>query len=94
MAFNAAARAARQVALDMLLLRLLPCVLVLLAGCASLPAHEPAPPQFAISEVSGTFLGRAANAALPAGDPQLSGYRLLADGPAAFDTRLPPWREK
>ncbi|HKW85088.1 MAG TPA: phospholipase D-like domain-containing protein, partial [Burkholderiaceae bacterium] len=72
----------------MLLLRLLPCVLVLLAGCASLPAHESAPPQFAVSEVSGTFLGRAANAALPAGDPQLSGYRLLADGPAAFDTRV------
>jgi putative cardiolipin synthase len=72
----------------MLLSRLLACVLALLAGCASLPAHEPTPAQFAVSDVSGTLLARAAAATLPASEPQLSGFRLLPEGPTAFNARI------
>ena len=74
--------------LDMLLSRLLACALVLLAGCASLPAHEPTAPQFAISDVSGTLLARAAAATLPASESHLSGFRLLPEGPTAFNARI------
>jgi putative cardiolipin synthase len=75
-------------AIDMLLARWLACALVLLAGCASLPAHEPTPAQFAVSDVSGTFLARAAAATLPAIEPALSGFRLLPEGPTAFNARI------
>jgi len=73
---------------DMLRSRLLACILVLLGGCASLPAHEPAPPRFAVSDVSGTLLARAAAATLPASEPELSGFRLLPEGPTAFNARI------
>lgn len=73
---------------DMLRLRLLACILVLLGGCASLPAHQPAPPRFAVSDVSGTLLARAAAATLPASEPELSGFRLLPEGPTAFNARI------
>ena len=72
----------------MLLSRLLACVLALLAGCASLPAPEPAPAQLALSDVSGTPLARAAAATLPASGPELSGFRLLPEGPTAFNARI------
>src|SRR4249920_1260931 len=72
----------------MLLSRLLVCVLALLAGCASLPAHQPTLPEFAVADVSGTVLARAAAAALPASEPQLSGFRLLPEGGTAFNARM------
>jgi putative cardiolipin synthase len=68
--------------------RLLVCVLVLLGGCASLPPPEPATPEFGVSDVSGTLLARASAATLPANEPQLSGFRLLPEGPTAFNARI------
>ena len=72
----------------MLLSRLLACVLALLVGCASLPAHEPTPPQFSVADVSGTLLARAASTTLPASEAPLSGFRLLPEGGTAFNARI------
>jgi putative cardiolipin synthase len=63
-------------------------LLVLLAGCASLPAPTPQPPSHALADVSDTALGRIAAASLPADDTTLSGFRLLPEGPTAFQARL------
>ena len=63
-------------------------LLALLVGCASLPAPPPQPPSFALAEVSDTALGRVAAASLPAGDATLSGFRLLPEGPTAFQARI------
>lgn len=72
----------------MLLSRFLPWILALLAGCASLPAREATPPEFAISDASDTLLARVAAAALPEGAPEISGFRLLPEGPTAFNARI------
>ena len=63
--------------------------LLVLVGCASLPPFEAQPPTSApaIAEVAQTPLARVARADQPE-TPGLSGFRLLAQGPTAFNARL------
>ncbi|MCM2250896.1 MAG: phospholipase D family protein [Ramlibacter sp.] len=60
--------------------------LCLLAGCATLPDTFERTPSKAIALSSGTALGRIAQSAQP--DPDLSGFRLMANGDFALNTRL------
>ena len=64
-------------------------VLLGLVGCASLPPFEPQPPSNApdTASVAQTPLARIARADQPE-TPGLSGFRLLALGPTAFNARL------
>ena len=67
---------------------LLAGLIAVLSGCASLPAPVPQAPSFALTEVSHTALGRIAAASLPPDDATLSGFRLLPEGPTAFQARI------
>jgi putative cardiolipin synthase len=62
--------------------------LALLSACASLPPPAPRAPEQAYADVGDTRLARIAAAALPAGKPQLSGFRLLPEGETAFNARI------
>ena len=64
-------------------------LLLLLAGCGSLPAREPVPVTHALSpdEVTTTTLSRIAVASTPAVEQGRSGFRLLPTGEYAFDAR-------
>ena len=59
-----------------------------LGGCATLPAPVPAPASRAMTEVSGTRLAQVGTAGAPAGQPGLSGFRLLPQAEFAFDARI------
>lgn len=61
---------------------------VLLGGCATLPAPVPVAPTHAITDVAQTRLAQLAAAAAPAGQPALSGFRLLPEAAFAFDARI------
>jgi len=65
-------------------------VAVALGGCAALPSQVDRPLSVARSDVAETGLARiaAASAAAAASDPEVSGFRLLADGAEALDARL------
>jgi putative cardiolipin synthase len=65
-------------------------VAVALGGCAALPSQVDRPVSVARSDVADTGLARvaAASAAAPAAGPDVSGFRLLADGAEALDARL------
>lgn len=65
---------------------LLACVMVILAGCASLTPHTPLKPTFAIKATGDTFLGATALASQP--DPDLTGFRLLPSGDFSLHARL------
>ena len=64
-------------------------VAVALGGCAVLPSQVERPVSYARSDVADTGLAKiaAASTAAAAG-PEVSGFRLLADGAEAFDTRV------
>lgn len=64
------------------------CACVLLGGCARLPPPAPSVPTQAITDVAQTRLARIAGAGAPAGQPGLSGFRLLPEAPFAFDARI------
>lgn len=59
---------------------------LLASGCAMLPAEFERQPSSAIAASADTTLGRIAKASSP--DPDLSGFRLMAGGDFALDTRL------
>ncbi len=59
---------------------------LLAAGCASLPHDPPRTPSTAIAASVETELGRIAAAS--AGDPALSGFRLMSWSEQSFETRL------
>ena len=61
-------------------------VLVLAAGCASLPSGVQRVPSSALAPSDSTTLGRIATASQP--DDELTGFRLMPTGPFALDTRL------
>ncbi len=63
-----------------------PALLLLQAGCASLPTDVQRTPSFALRASADTTLGRIAQASSP--DLELSGFRLLPTGAFALDTRL------
>ena len=64
-------------------------VAVALGGCAVLPSQVERPVSYARSDVADTRLAKiaAASTAAAAG-PEVSGFRLLADGAEAFDARV------
>ena len=64
-------------------------VAVALGGCAVLPSQVERPVSYARSDVADTRLAKiaAASTAVAAG-PEVSGFRLLADGAEAFDARI------
>ena len=59
-----------------------------LGGCATLPVPVPAAASHALTEVSGTRLARVSAVGGPAGQPELSGFRLLPEAEFAFDARI------
>ncbi|KQP38992.1 phospholipase [Pseudorhodoferax sp. Leaf274] len=59
-----------------------------LSGCASLPARQPPPAAYALSDVDATALARLAAASTPAGSTGKSGLRMLPEGPFSLDARL------
>ena len=63
---------------------------MVLGGCASLPDHveRPVSQAFAAPVVADTTLGKIAQASLPSGESELSGFRLLPDGSEAFEARI------
>ena len=63
-------------------------LLVLIAGCASLPPPPPKAHSHALADVDDTPLARIAAASLPAAAPQFSGFRLLPEAPTAFNARI------
>ncbi len=64
-------------------------LVLLLAGCGTLPAREPLPATQALApaEVATTTLARIAAASTPAEAQGLSGFRLLPTGEYAFEAR-------
>ena len=64
-------------------------VCLTLAGCASLPSFQPQPETHAmpVAAAARTQLARIARADEPE-TPGLSGFRLMAQGPTAFNARL------
>ena len=67
---------------------LLPLILTLVSGCASLPQRPPLAAEYAIPDVTETWLARVAAAALPADSEGASGFRLLPEGETAFNARV------
>ena len=63
-------------------------VAVALGGCAVLPGRADLPVSVARSDVADTGLARIAAASTAAAGPEVSGFRLLADGAEALDARL------
>jgi putative cardiolipin synthase len=61
-------------------------LVTLLAGCASLPDATGRAPEPALPPDHGSPLGRLAHLSVPAGP--LSGFKLMASGPVALQTRL------
>lgn len=63
-------------------------VALLLSGCAGLPPRPAVPESHALSEVADTRLARILDAATPAPQRGLSGFRLLPEGEFAFNARV------
>jgi putative cardiolipin synthase len=63
-------------------------MVLVLSGCASLPAYIPSPPAFAVGDGADTRLGRLAATSAPTDLPSLSGFRLLPEGETAFNARI------
>jgi cardiolipin synthase C len=61
---------------------------VLLTGCAALPAEVQRAPSLALHDVADTDLARLAAAATPPGERGLSGLHLLSDAGQALDARI------
>ena len=82
------ALALTQVQLPMVGRAVTAALLVLLTGCASLPAGVQRPVSVARVEVSETRLARVAAVSRPEADSLSSGVRLLAAGEQAFEARI------
>jgi len=63
-------------------------LLVLAAGCATLPEPLPRAIEHALQDVADTPLARIAANAMPADSPTVSGFRLLPGGESAFNARI------
>ena len=66
----------------------LPLLIVMAAGCATLPDLPPRSAELAVQNVTSSPLARLAAASAPAERPDWSGFRLFYSGESAFNARI------